>query len=229
MKNSRCLLLLSFLFLFSFEALSEIDRNSYSARFKVTEQFGFQKSISPMQFTVFDKHVIRELPQQNIIEHWVQRNSGSHVFYRHFPEYKSSIHYTRGDLRAFNLDGEWSTVVQVVPERWLTLLERVGEGASDFGLVQSFKGKLGDDQVAIDWIQELGIPLRFSIRRQHQGLTIELIELSKAEGKLNQLHDWDTYRKIDFSDAMDMERDSFVQYLLATGKLETNGGGPHIH
>lgn len=229
MIKSFSLILVSILSLISFEGLSAVNTDSYSASFRVTEQFGFQRNTSPMIFTVLDRHVVRELPQQNVIEHWVKRSNGSHVFYRHFPDYQSSIHYTRGDLKAFNLDGDWGTVVQVVPDTWLDSLELVNETTSEYGPVQTFEGEIDGDKISIDWIASIGIPAKFSIRREHQRLIIELVELSSPEEALERLIDWDSYRKIDFSDAMDMERDEFVQYLLLSGKLETNGAGLHVH
>ncbi|MGR5429011.1 hypothetical protein ACPV56_03455 [Vibrio astriarenae] len=53
-----------------------------------------------------------------------------------------------------------------------------------------------------------------------------LVSFGKSSENLKE---WDRYRKVDFSDAMDMERDGFVQYLIATGQLETSETSLHTH
>lgn len=201
----------------------------YSTFYKITEQFGFQVNTSQMKVTVTDNHIVRELPQQNIIEHWVKRDNGRHVFYRHFPAHHSSIYYNRGDLRALSLANDWDTVSQIIPNRWLDSLELIGEEQGIFGSVSKFSGKIGEYTVSIDWNDDLQLPIKYTIRQQHQRLTMELEKLNEIFVEHEQLNEWDKFRKVDFSDAMDMERDGFVQYLIATGQLETNGIGLHTH
>ncbi|MDR9828903.1 hypothetical protein RCJ22_25275 [Vibrio sp. FNV 38] len=213
----------------SFATYAEVESDSYSANYTITEQFGFQVTSSDMHFSVSEGHVIREIPKQNIIEHWVRRENGRHVFYRHFPAHQSSIYYNRGDLRALSLANDWDTVTQMIPHRWLDLLERVTERETQWGLVADYEGMIGDYQISVSWLEDKNLPAKYTIRQQHQRLTLELVELKDAKQVLNKLADWDSYRTVDFSDAMDMERDGFVQYLIATGQLETSNAGLHMH
>ncbi|UPR49511.1 hypothetical protein ITG13_21460 [Vibrio cyclitrophicus] len=229
MKQLITLLLLIFTHTISANNSVYAMDDSYSAQYKISEHLGFQVTTSLMAFTVTDNHVIRELPQHNIIEHWVKRDNGRHIFYRHFPNYDSSIHYTRGDLRAFNLSGDWETTTQVIPYRWLQALEKKETFRTEQGSVSRFEGDINGYQVSIDWLNDKGLPKKYTIKKQHQRLTLELLDLTDANRTIAKLNDWDKYRKIDFSDAMDMERDEFVQYLLTSGQLETNGANFHTH
>ncbi|WP_264875755.1 hypothetical protein [Vibrio agarivorans] len=215
--------------LFSIQSHATELGEAYTASYKITEQQGFQINTSLMRFTFSDDHIIRELPQQNIIEHWVRRDNSRHVFYRHFPTHNSSIYYNRGDLRALNLANDWQTVSQVIPHRWLDSLEKESSEDSEHGVISYYKGVIGDYQVSVGWLEAKQLPVKYTIRQQHQRLTMELTELDGYTKSLENLKEWDRYRKVDFSDAMDMERDGFVQYLIATGQLETSETSLHTH
>ncbi|MGL6312907.1 hypothetical protein [Vibrio sp. WXL103] len=207
----------------------QADDTNFAARYSITEQMGFQITSSQMQFSVFNGHVVRELPMQNIIEHWVKRDNGRHVFYRHFPTHDASIYYNRGDLRAMNLASDWQTIVQVIPSQWLSTLEKAETIETAFGQAIIFQGTIGGYQVTVEWLEGLSIPYKYTIRQQHQRLTLELTDFDQDVDLIDKLVTWDRYRSIDFSDAMDMERDGFVQYLISTGQLETGGVNLHFH
>ncbi len=202
---------------------------SYSAKYKILDQQGFQSEASELIFSVLDGHVVRQLPAQSIIEHWVKRDDGRHVFYRHFPSHKSSIYYNRGDLRAMNLASDWESVVEVIPVTWLNLLEHSGTRTTSFGEASVYEGNINGYEVSVEWLDGHQLPYLYSIRQQYQKLTLELESLSGSEETAALLTEWNSFRRIDFSDAMDMERDTFVQYLIATQQLEVGGASLHSH
>ncbi|MFC0174292.1 hypothetical protein [Vibrio comitans] len=217
-----------FLFL-SFSVCAELHTPNLSAKYEIRDQLGFQVNRSELIFSIFEGHVVREVPEQNIIEHWVQRKDGRHVFYRHFPSHRKSLYYNRGDLRALSLASSWEQVSEVIPSVWLQSLNLKELKDSEFGEVEVYQGTIGEFEVEIDWLKSQSIPYRYSIRKQYQRLTLQLTEFDSSSNISQKLSEWDSYQSIDFSDAMDMERDTFVQYLMSSGQLNTNGLGLHQH
>lgn len=142
---------------------------------------------------------------------WTRSAEGHIGFERVFHADRSVVTYTTGELKTLNVYPQWDSLATLFDARKLPQLQRVGRDAK--AGVTRYKGRIGHEQIEVDWLDEAGVAQR--VLRQELGRSVRFT--------LQARHDvppasWpvpargaEAYQRYDAADFGDMENNPVIR------------------
>lgn len=142
-------------------------------------------------------------------EVWLRDRSGVRL-QRLFHADRKLVDYSAGELRTLRIDADWRALSTLFDERAMTALRKTGS--------DRFTGRLGDEQVTLQWDRRGRLPV--TLVRQGPHGRLQLTRLAVATGPVpapwpQPTPDRDDYDRLDAADFGDRSDDPFVRRLLA--------------
>jgi hypothetical protein len=129
---------------------------------------------------------------------------------RLFPEERTSVEYTEGQLRALGSLRSWHQLGSLLPQPPARLgLKAVGAGSALQRKTQRFEGELNGSRISVQWLTAEQLPALLTIKNAHseRTTTLQKLVVGQAEAAPEPVR----YRKIDAADLGDLEQDAFVK------------------
>lgn len=131
---------------------------------------------------------------------------------RVFPQERTTVEYTQGQLRALGNTRSWQQLGSLLPAHPAQLgLKLVGAGTFQQRKTQRFQGELNGDRVVVQWLEAEQLPAQLTSKNAHTERSITLQKLVVGPVDLASEADGKRYRRIDAADLGDLEHDPFVK------------------
>jgi hypothetical protein len=146
-------------------------------------------------------------PQEQEI--WLRDRSGVRL-QRLFDSERTLVDYSAGELRTLRIEAEWPALATLFDERLMAQLRRQ-QG-------DRWSGRLGVEQLTLQWDPQRRLPVMLSRRGPHGTLTLTRLAVAAGTPPPHwplPTPDRDDYDRIDAADFGDRADDPFVRRLLA--------------
>ena len=162
----------------------------------------------------FDWTFIRQPNSVSILkgvidETWSRDEQGNVRFERVFHDEKKVVDYYAGELKALNVDTDWSAIASFVDPKALALLRVVGRTTSASGPVIRLRGESQGDLITVNWSSDMQIPVQI-IRQTKAGSSIKINFAGPVDATKLQ-KDNSSYLRFDAADFGDQEYESVVK------------------
>lgn len=159
----------------------------------------------------------------NHLEHWFARKEGRVVdawsrtraevtLTRVFPDERTVVEYTEGQLRALGNLRSWHQLSSLLPNHPAQLgLRKTGDAKVGEWTAARYEGKLGKARVVVSWLEAARLPASLTISQGQVTHTTTLLALKLKDTRRLEQSQVRQYRRIDASDLGDLEHDPFVQ------------------
>lgn len=147
-----------------------------------------------------------------------ERNGAGQLFYtRVFYNEKVALEFVPGDLAATGAEPSWQQLTSLVnPEKLGKELALQGKADKNGMPVEYYKGAVNNIMTEVDWLPDLQLPARILKMLPDGRLSLMLAECgndSKFKVKPIMKSEFDSLRRIDFTDLGDMEDDPMVRHI----------------
>lgn len=127
---------------------------------------------------------------------------------RVFPQERTAVEYTQGQLRALGHQRSWEQLASLLPAQPAKLgLKLVGASTFQQRKTQRFEGELNGDHVVVQWLEAEQLAAQITLKNR----TITLQKLVLGPPTLAPEAETKRYRRIDAADLGDLEQDPFVK------------------
>ncbi|WP_290869091.1 hypothetical protein [Aquabacterium sp.] len=142
---------------------------------------------------------------------WTRSAQGHIGFERVFHADRSVVAYSTGELKTLNVYPQWDSLATLFDARKLPQLQRVGRDAK--AGVTRYKGRMGHEQIEVDWLDEAGVAQR--VLRQEQGRSVRFTlqarhALPPASWPV-PARGTEAYQRYDAADFGDMENNPVIR------------------
>ncbi len=148
----------------------------------------------------------------NMGDIWLRDQAGQISFERIFHDDRTVVEYTAGELRTLGVTPVWGELASIFDPARLQKLKAQGRKAG----VASYQGKLGEEQVKVEWLNESSLP-RLLVRSAH-GKSVRFTLLKQPaplpESIVASHRAMDDYTRLDASDFGDMEYNPVVKKAM---------------
>ncbi len=160
-------------------------------------------------------------------EIWSRDSEGRISKEQVFPDDRAIVDYYPGDLAAMDKQLSWRHLQSLIdPQALGKDLKEVSSRKAKTGLVKIFRGTLDDVLTEVHWLASISLPLLIQRRDQSRRIVTRLIEswaVDAAPIARTQAGTVVGYRRIDFADFGDKEKDPLVR------KAGRVAGRQHLH
>lgn len=160
-------------------------------------------------------------------EIWSRDSEGRISKEQVFPDDRAIVDYYPGDLAAMDQRLSWRHLQSLInPQALGKDLKEVSSHKAKTGLVTVFRGTLDGVSMEVHWLASISLPLLIQRRDQSRGIVTRLIEtwaVDAAPIARTQAGTVVGYRRIDFTDFGDKEKDPLV---CKAGRV---AGRQHLH
>ena len=131
---------------------------------------------------------------------------------RVFPEQRTAVEYTQGQLRALGTQRSWQQLSSLLPAHPAQLgLRALGASTFQQRKTQRYDGELNGERVLVHWLESEQLPARLVVTNARGARTITLHKLVLGRAALAPEAEAKRYRRIDAADLGDLEHDPFVK------------------
>ncbi|MGH8613612.1 MAG: hypothetical protein ACREYF_16750, partial [Gammaproteobacteria bacterium] len=132
-----------------------------------------------------------------------------------FPDDRAVVDYYPGDLRAMQKPLSWHHLQSLIdPQALGTDLKEVSTRKAMTGSVKVFRGTLDGVSMEVHWLASISLPLLIQRRDQSRRIVTRLVEtwaVDAAPVPRSKTETLAGYRRIDFADFGDKEKDPLVR------------------
>ncbi len=160
-------------------------------------------------------------------EIWSRDSEGRISKEQVFPDDRAVVDYYPGDLAAMQKQLSWRHLQSLIdPQTLGTDLKEVSSRKETTGLVNVFRGTLDGASTEVHWLASISLPLLIQRRDQSRQIVTRLVEtwaVDAAPVPRSKTETLAGYRRIDFADFGDKEKDPVVRKAnqLASGSTST--------
>ena len=168
-----------------------------------------------------------ELRKGAIDETWSRDARGRIAFERTFHEHAKVVDYSSGELATLGVQADWKTLAGFVDAREMAALRLRGRSRSGPEQRLRYEGRIGDEQVRIDWLPALQLPALVQRDSRSRGRT--RIELKSHQTALPPPDARSSgYLHLDAADFGDMDYEPVVRLSEALD-IRSGWRRPHSH
>ncbi|MCG9745664.1 hypothetical protein [Shewanella sp. Isolate8] len=193
----------------------------FQASYQITAGNDDKVQAHQLILTRFDDTIIY---QRGPVSYEAWQKNGEYI--RYFPEQKRSISYRRSDLLALNIHTDIDKQFHLISPAALSQFDK-GEQHQATCFTQqrySHTSKSQRQSLALDWIDELGLPASLTITQSGQQLNYRLTKLTPvSQQEFNLLTSG--YQDLDFADVGDSESDPFIAKMITQGFIQHGSSG----
>jgi hypothetical protein len=148
-------------------------------------------------------------------EIWSRDSEGRISKEQVFPEDRAVVDYYPGDLAAIQKQLSWRHLQSLIdPQALGTGLKEASSREAKTGLVKVFRGTLDGVSTEVHWLASISLPLLIQRRDQSRRIVTRLVEtwaVDAAPVPRSKTETLAGYRRIDFADFGDKEKDPLVR------------------
>ncbi|MGH8615420.1 MAG: hypothetical protein ACREYF_26210 [Gammaproteobacteria bacterium] len=148
-------------------------------------------------------------------EIWSRDSEGRISKEQVFPDDRAIVDYYPGDLAAMQKQLSWRHLQSLIdPHALGKYLKEVSSYKARTGLVKVFRGSLGGVSTEVHWLAPISLPLLIQRRDQSRRIVTRLVETWAVDAAPVPRSNTDTlagYRRVDFADFGDKEKDPLVR------------------
>lgn len=156
-----------------------------------------------------------ELSNQGEI--WERNDAGQFFYTRVFYNEKVALEFVPGDLAATGAEPSWRQLTSLVnPENLGKELTLLGKADKNGMPIEFYKGTVNNIVTEVDWLPDLQLPARIVKMLPDGMLSLTLADCGNdSKFKVNPItkSEYDSLRRIDYTDLGDMEDDPMVRHI----------------
>lgn len=156
-----------------------------------------------------------ELSNQGEI--WERNDAGQLFYTRVFYNEKVALEFVPGDLAATGAEPSWQQLTSLVnPDTFGKELALLGKADKNGMPVEYYKGEVNNIVTEVEWLPDLQLPARIVKMLPDGILSLTLADCgnnSKFKVKPITKSEFDSLRRIDYTDLGDMEDDPMVRHI----------------